>query len=162
MEQNPIDGMHAAQMEQIPMDCHLQNEPRMFILLTYCLLSLLLLFVFSIIKWVSRERLTFLFHACMPISHFFSFLFQSCLDGGTALQPATRAMFHGKRVSFTPGDIVSLALQPSEPFFPFHLRVFLQQYILQVVASLLLYFIVRFIQILPELSFKTIQGNCNL
>ena len=26
MEQNPIDGLHAAQMEQIRMDCHLQNE----------------------------------------------------------------------------------------------------------------------------------------
>ena len=43
MEQNPIDGLHAAQMEQIRMDCHLQNEPGMFVLLTY---SLLLFFFF--------------------------------------------------------------------------------------------------------------------
>ena len=50
MEQNPIDSMHASQMEKIPMDFHPQNEPGMFILLTYCLLSLLLLFVFPLLN----------------------------------------------------------------------------------------------------------------
>ena len=48
MEQNPIDGMHAAQMEQIRMDCHLQNEHGMLVLLTHHFVYYL--FFFSIIK----------------------------------------------------------------------------------------------------------------
>ena len=50
MEQNPINDMHATQMEQIPKGYHLQNELGMFVLLTYCLLSLLLLFVFPLLN----------------------------------------------------------------------------------------------------------------
>ena len=52
MEQNPIDDLHAAQMEQIRMDCHLQNEPGMFVLLTYCLV---LLFVFPLLNGFLRN-----------------------------------------------------------------------------------------------------------